>query len=44
MRFLRLCRAHQAPLAQPALIARHARSARTRELAALLDRIDKEKP
>jgi hypothetical protein len=50
MRFLGLCRAHQAPLAPPALIAGHARSARTRELAALLDsidridRIDKEKP
>lgn len=44
MRFLRLCRANQAPLAQPAVIARHARSARTRELAALLDRIHKEQP
>jgi glycosyltransferase involved in cell wall biosynthesis len=41
--FLRLCRQNKAPLATPAIIARHSRAARTRELAALLDRIhDKE--
>ncbi|MYN40946.1 glycosyltransferase [Duganella sp. FT109W] len=37
--FLRLCRQRQAPTAPPALIARHSRAARTRELAALLDRL-----
>jgi glycosyltransferase involved in cell wall biosynthesis len=37
--FLRLCRQQQAPIAPPALIARHSRAARTRELAALLDRL-----
>jgi hypothetical protein len=39
MSFLRLCRQHRAPLAPPALVAGHSREARTRELAALLDRI-----
>lgn len=37
--FLRLCRQQQAPTAPPALIARNSRAARTRELAALLDRL-----
>lgn len=37
--FLRLCRQQQAPTAPPALIARNSRTARTRELAALLDRL-----
>jgi glycosyltransferase involved in cell wall biosynthesis len=41
--FLRLCRQNKAPLATPSIVARHSRAARTRELAALLDRIhDKE--
>ncbi|NGZ87117.1 glycosyltransferase [Duganella aceris] len=45
MGFLRLCRENKAPLATPALIAGHSRTARTRELAALLDRIHhKEQP
>jgi glycosyltransferase involved in cell wall biosynthesis len=39
LQFLRLCREQQAPTAPPALIARHSRAARTRELAALLDRL-----
>lgn len=38
-RFLRLARQGGAPLATPAVIARHSRAARTRELAALLDDI-----
>ncbi|MRX06429.1 glycosyltransferase [Pseudoduganella sp. FT25W] len=43
--FLRLCRDQQAPIAPPALIARHSRAARARELAALLERIHcKEQP
>lgn len=38
-RFLQLCRAQRAPVASPAMIASHSRADRTRELAALLDRI-----
>lgn len=37
--FLQLCRAQQAPLAAAETIAAHSRSARTRELAALLDQV-----
>jgi hypothetical protein len=44
MSFLRLCRQHQAPLAPPALVARHSRAAGTHELAALLDRIHCKEP
>ncbi|NVM78319.1 hypothetical protein FHW83_004147 [Duganella sp. SG902] len=44
-RFLHLCRERRAPLAQSAFIAHCSRAARTRELAALLDRIHlKEQP
>jgi len=43
-RFLRLCRANKAPLATPYRIARLSRAARTRELAALLDRIHRKEP
>jgi hypothetical protein len=39
MHFLRLCRERKAPLAQQFLVANHSRAARTRELAALLDRL-----
>lgn len=44
MRFLHLCREHKAPLARPSVIAHHSRAARTRELAALLDRIHRKEP
>ena len=39
MRFLQLCRDRQAPLAPASVIASHSRAARTRTLAALLDRV-----
>jgi len=43
-RFLRLCRMNQAPLGAPGMIAHHSRAARSRELAALLDRIYRKEP
>ncbi|MYM67255.1 glycosyltransferase [Pseudoduganella sp. FT55W] len=43
--FLQLCRAQRAPIAAPVVVARHSRADRTRELAALLDRVQrKESP